>query len=86
MIYIFAVNSDKIPDIKFVPERFNIHLIEDASNPYAVCNSKAVGEPPCFHGIGSYFAILKVLRSVRKDKPFPSLPPNPEKVFMYLHG
>ncbi len=81
-----AVNSYKIPDIKFVPERFNIHLLEDASNPYAVCNSKAVGEPPYIHGIGSYFAILKALRSVRKDKPFPSLPLTPEKVFMYLHG
>lgn len=81
-----AVNSYKIPDIKFVPERFNIHLLEAASNPYAVCNSKAVGEPPYIHGLGSYFAILKALRSVRRDKPFPSLPLTPEKVFMYLHG
>jgi xanthine dehydrogenase molybdopterin-binding subunit B len=32
------------------------------------------------------FAILRALRSVRKDKPFPSLPLTPEKVFMYLHG
>ncbi len=81
-----AVNSYKIPDIKFVPDRFSIHLLEDSSNPYAVCNSKAVGEPPYIHGIGAYFAILKALRSVRKDKPIPSLPLTPEKVFMYLHG
>ncbi len=81
-----AVNSYKIPDLKFVPERFNIHLLEAASNPYAVCNSKAVGEPPYIHGLGSYFAILKTLRSVRRDKPVPSLPLTPEKVFMYLHG
>lgn len=81
-----AVNSYKIPDIKFVPDRFNIHLLEDSSNPFAVCNSKAVGEPPYIHGIGAYFAILKALRSVRQDKPAPSLPLTPEKVFMYLLG
>ncbi len=81
-----AVDSYKIPDLKFVPERFNVHLLEDASNPYAVCNSKAVGEPPYIHGIGSYFAILRALRTVRRDRPAPSLPLTPEKVFMYLHG
>lgn len=80
-----SVNSYKIPDIKFVPEKFNISLLENSVNPFAVCNSKAIGEPPFVHGLGAYFAILKALRSIRKDKPIPSLPLTPEKVFMYIH-
>ncbi len=80
-----AVNAYKIPDIKFCPEKFNITLLENSINPFAVCNSKAVGEPPFVHGLGAYFAILNVLRNIRKDKPLPSLPLTPEKVFMYIH-
>jgi len=38
------------------------------------------------HGLGAYFALLQALRSVRKDKPTPSLPITPEKAFMYLHA
>lgn len=82
-----AVNSYKIPDLKFCPKVFNVHLLENSLNPYAVCNSKAVGEPPFIHGLGAYFALLSALRSARKDKPIPaSLPITPEKAFMYLHG
>ena len=80
-----GVNAYKVPDIKFVPRHFEVTLLKDSSNPYAVCNSKAIGEPPFVHGLGSYFAILEALRSVRKDKAAPSLPLTPEKVFMYLH-
>ena len=80
-----GVNSYKVPDIKFVPKHFEVTLLKDSSNPYAVCNSKAVGEPPFVHGLGSYFAILEALRGVRADKPAPSLPLTPEKAFMYLH-
>lgn len=80
-----SVNAYKIPDIKFCPKKFDVYFLEDSSNPFAVCNSKAVGEPPFIHGIGAYFAILHALRSVRKDKPVPSLPLTPEKVFMYIH-
>lgn len=80
-----GVNAYKVPDIKFVPKHFDVTLLKDSSNPYAVCNSKAIGEPPFVHGLGAYFAILEALRSVRKDKPLPSLPVTPEKAFMYLH-
>ena len=80
-----GVNAYKVPDIKFVPKRFEVTLLKDSSNPFAVCNSKAIGEPPFIHGLGAYFAILQALRSVRKDKPAPSLPLTPEKAFMYLH-
>lgn len=81
-----GVSAYKVPDIKFVPERFDVTLLKDSSNPYAVCNSKAIGEPPLVHGLGAYFAVLEALRSVRRDKAAPSLPVTPEKAFMYLHA
>jgi xanthine dehydrogenase large subunit len=81
-----GVNAYKIPDIKFVPSHFDITLLKDSSNPFAICNSKAVGEPPFVHGIGAYLALADALRYVRRDKDMPSLPLTPEKVFMYLHG
>jgi xanthine dehydrogenase large subunit len=81
-----AVNAYKIPDIKFVPKHFEVHLLENSDNPFAVANSKAVGEPPFIHGLGAYFALWDALRAARKDRPIPSLPLTPEKVFMYLHG
>ena len=76
----------KIPDLESCPERFTVTLLPDSENPYAVCNSKAVGEPPFIHGLGAYFALWHALRAVRRDRPIPSLPLTPEKVFMYLHG
>lgn len=81
-----AVNAYKVPDIKFCPPHFSVTLLPNSDNPFAVCNSKAVGEPPFIHGLGAYFALLHALRAVRKDKELPSLPLTPEKVFMYLHG
>jgi xanthine dehydrogenase large subunit len=81
-----SVNAYKIPDIKFIPERFKVTLLKDSSNPYAVCNSKAVGEPPFIHGIGAYLALVDALRAVRRDKPLPPLPVTPERAFMYLHS
>lgn len=81
-----GVNAYKVPDVKFCPPHFSVTLLPNSDNPFAVCNSKAVGEPPFIHGLGAYFALLHALRSVRRDKPLPSLPLTPEKVFMYLHG
>jgi xanthine dehydrogenase large subunit len=80
-----GVNAYKVPDIKFVPKHFDVTLLKDSGNPYAVCNSKAIGEPPFIHGLGAYFAVVEALRSVRRDKEPPSLPVTPEKAFMYLH-
>jgi xanthine dehydrogenase large subunit len=79
-------NAYKVPDIKFGPSRVDISLLENSSNPYAVCNSKAIGEPPFVHGLGAFFALVSALRAVRRDRPLPSLPLTPERVFMYLHG
>jgi xanthine dehydrogenase large subunit len=81
-----GANAYKLPDVRFCPTHFGVTLLPDSRNPYAVSNSKAIGEPPFVHGLGAYFALLHALRSVRRDKPLPSLPLTPEKVFMYLHG
>ncbi|MFZ4577456.1 MAG: molybdopterin cofactor-binding domain-containing protein [Myxococcota bacterium] len=81
-----GVNAYKIPDIKFVPPHFGVTLLPDSDNPFAVYNSKAVGEPPFVHGLGAYFAVLDALRAVRTDRPLPDLPVTPERAFLYLHG
>jgi len=81
-----TTNSYKIPDIKYGPTELNIDFLEETKNPYAVCNSKAVGEPPLIHGIGSYFALLSALKAARPDNDaIPSLPITPEKAFMYIY-
>jgi xanthine dehydrogenase large subunit len=82
-----TVSSYKMPDIKSIPEQLSITFLENAPNPYAVNSSKAVGEPPFIHGIGTYFALLRALRAIRTDKALHlALPLTPEKVFMYIHG
>jgi len=81
-----GVSAYKVPDIKFLPAHFDVTLLKDSTNPYAVCNSKAVGEPPFVHGIGAYLALADALSAARADRDLPSLPITPEKAFMYLHG
>ncbi|HOW90025.1 MAG TPA: molybdopterin-dependent oxidoreductase, partial [Elusimicrobiales bacterium] len=81
-----GVNAYKVPDIRFVPRHFSVELLKDSSNPFAVCNSKAVGEPPFVHGLGAYLAVADALRAARPDREPPPLPITPEKAFMHLHG
>jgi hypothetical protein len=40
----------KIPAFNDVPEVFNVSLLENVDNPFAVHSSKAIGEPPFFLG------------------------------------
>ena len=81
-----TTSAYKIPDIKFVPDEFELKFLENVKNPYAVCNSKAVGEPPFIHGIATYFALLDACVAANPDKmPSFSLPMTPEKAFMYIH-
>jgi xanthine dehydrogenase/oxidase len=46
----------KIPAFNDMPEIFNVSLLEDADNPFAVHSSKAIGEPPFF--LGSSVSLL----------------------------
>jgi xanthine dehydrogenase/oxidase len=48
------------------PEVFNVSLLEDADNPFAVHSSKAIGEPPFFLGSSVYYAIKDAVASTRK--------------------
>ena len=55
----------KIPAFNDVPETFNVSLLENADNPFAVHSSKAIGEPPFFLGCSVFFAIKDAVASVR---------------------
>ena len=76
----------KIPDIKFTPPTLEIRFLENIENPYAVMNSKAIGEPPFMYGIGAYFAVFDAMKAFRPDKEliFDS-PITPEKVLSFLY-
>jgi xanthine dehydrogenase large subunit len=77
----------KIPDIKSTPVDIRIHFLENADNPNAVLNSKAIGEPPFMYGIGVYFAILDAMKAARPDKKlFFNSPITPEKVLGFLYS
>lgn len=57
----------KIPAFNDVPETFNVSLLENATNPFAVHSSKAIGEPPFFLGASVYYALKDAIRAARKD-------------------
>jgi xanthine dehydrogenase large subunit len=76
----------KIPDIKSTPGVIDVHFLENADNPKAVMNSKAIGEPPFMYGIGAYFAILNAIKAFRPNKQiFFNSPLTPEKVLCFLY-
>ncbi len=81
-----VTSAYKMPDIKYIPKKLTIDFIENLKNPYAVCNSKAVGEPPFIHGIGACFALMNALHAVKKSDKMLSIPLTPEKAFMYMYG
>jgi xanthine dehydrogenase large subunit len=77
----------KVPDIGFMPDQLDIRFLEDADNPKAVLNSKAVGEPPFMYGIGVYFALRDALKAARPDRdPDHTTPLTPEHTLMWLAG
>lgn len=49
------------------PEVFNVSLLEDVDNPFAVHSSKAVGEPPFFLGTSVFYAIKDAVRCARRE-------------------
>lgn len=53
----------KIPTIQDIPLDFRVTLLEDLGNPYAVHQSKAVGEPPLLYGHSVYIALQNALKS-----------------------
>ncbi len=76
----------KAPDLHFRPSRLEVAFLEDADNPHAVMQTKAIGEPPFVYGIGAYFALLDALRAFRPGKPAVfNAPLTHERVFAFLH-
>lgn len=57
----------KIPAFNCVPEKFNVTLMDNSDNPFAVHSSKAIGEPPFFLGASTFFAIKDAVMAARKD-------------------
>ena len=60
----------KIPAFNDVPERLNVSLLENADNPFAVHNSKAIGEPPFFLGTSVFFAIKDAVTAAREGSDY----------------
>jgi xanthine dehydrogenase/oxidase len=48
------------------PEIFNVALLENVDNPFAVHSSKAIGEPPFYLGSIVYYAIKDAVRNARQ--------------------
>ncbi|XP_022080496.1 xanthine dehydrogenase/oxidase-like isoform X2 [Acanthaster planci] len=57
----------KIPSFGDIPAEFNVSLLTRAPNPFAICSSKAVGEPPLFLAASVFFAIKNAIQSARDD-------------------
>ena len=83
----------KIPAFNDVPEIFNVSLLEDVDNPFAVHSSKAIGEPPFFLGTCVFYAIKDAVRSARKQLKGEEtetyfemrMPASSEKIRMYCN-
>lgn len=78
-----TLSTYKVPDEHFMPE-MTVEIL-DTPNPYAIANSKAVGEPPLMYGIAGYFAVQDALHAARPAGTlFFDLPMTPEKVLRFL--
>jgi xanthine dehydrogenase large subunit len=82
-----TLSTYKVPDIFFAPKEIQVHFLEDAPNPNAVFNSKAIGEPPFMYGIGSYFSIMKAMKAFRKNNHYKFISPlTNERVLLSLYA
>ena len=80
-----TLSTYKVPDIRTAPAVIDVRFLQDAENPAALLNSKAIGEPPFMYGIGAYFALLAALRAARPGRPLPySAPLTNEKILDWL--
>ena len=61
-----SMTTYKVPDIHFAPEELEVVFLENSSDPSAVMQTKAIGEPPFMYGIGAWSAVRDALRAVRR--------------------
>ncbi|MCX6150851.1 MAG: molybdopterin-dependent oxidoreductase [Ignavibacteriales bacterium] len=82
-----SLSTYKVPDIFCAPKEIEVYFLEDTTNPFAVFNSKAIGEPPFMYGIGAYFAVTNAMKAFRKEKYFKFVSPlTNERVLLALHS
>jgi xanthine dehydrogenase/oxidase len=77
----------KIPSFNDVPIKFNVHLLKNAPNAYAIYRSKAIGEPPLFLGATVFYALQNAIKNAREDNGVTSYftldsPATPERIRM----
>ncbi|MFS1877357.1 xanthine dehydrogenase molybdopterin binding subunit [Enterovibrio norvegicus] len=76
--------SYKIPAVADTPDIFNVHLVENRTNPEdTVFHSKAVGEPPFMLAISVWSAIRDAVNNVSEngEVPYLAAPATPEQVY-----
>jgi xanthine dehydrogenase/oxidase len=56
----------KIPAFNDVPETFNVSLMDNVDNPFAVHSSKAIGEPPFFLGASVSIHTISMFWTIAK--------------------
>jgi xanthine dehydrogenase large subunit len=62
-----------------------IEFLENATNPYAVMQSKGIGEPPFLYAIGVYFALMNAIKACKPGlEAFYQSPLTPERVLTCL--
>jgi xanthine dehydrogenase large subunit len=78
-----AASTYKIPSFSEMPEVFNVHLYEKATESGVVYGSKAVGEPPLMHGFSVREALREAVRAFGPAEHSVALasPATPEAVF-----
>ncbi len=80
-----TLSTYKVPDIRTAPPVIEVRFLNEAPNPAAVLNSKAIGEPPFMYGIGAFFALLAAMRAFKPGKPLPyAAPLTNEKILNWL--
>jgi xanthine dehydrogenase/oxidase len=66
-IFTTGPGTYKIPAFNDVPEVFNVKLLDNVDNPFAVHSSKAIGEPPFFLGASVFYAVKEAVKAARKE-------------------
>jgi xanthine dehydrogenase large subunit len=78
----------KIPTAGDIPRDFRVAILDDASNPLAVRNSKAVGEPPFMLALSAWLAIKDAISATADHayEPDFSLPATREVILHAVEG
>ena len=69
-----------------MPEVFNVHLFDEATESGVVYGSKAVGEPPLMHGFSVREALRQAVGAFGRGSVDLGCPSTPEAVFWADRG